>query len=170
MPAGENLVIESVIFRRQFGFLFRQHIQIIRLVQVVFVAPLRLPVVLELFQITFRQAEFLLLTPQVLHHVFEGGERGYELHGRTVVPGIAPVQQVDLRAVPGRLLTVFAELIQGVVETSECQPDFVFDGYGLPAFLKTALHVSDEIHVFQSLHDRAVISRERDVSSCEIVG
>ena len=35
-------------------------------VQVVFVAPLRLPVVLELFQITFRQAEFLLLTPQVL--------------------------------------------------------------------------------------------------------
>jgi len=61
-------------------------------------------------------------------------------------------------------------LYESVVETSECQPDFVFDGYGLPAFLETALHVSDEIHVFQSLHDRAVISRERDVSSCEIVG
>ena len=84
--------------------------------------------------------------------------------------GVAPIQQVDPRTVPDRLLAVFAELIQGVVETSECQPDFVPDGYGLPAFLEPALHESDEIRVFQSLLDRGVIGRERDVGSREIVG
>ena len=102
--------------------------------------------------------------------VFEGGERGYKLHGGTAVPCIAPVQQVDLRTVPDRLLAVFAELIQGVIETSECQPDFVLDGYGLPAFLEPTLHISDEIRVFQSLYDFDVISRDCDVGSREIVG
>ena len=157
MPTGENLVVESVVFGRQFGFLFRQHIQIIRLIQVVFVTSLCLAVVLKLREVVSSQAELFFLASQILHHVSEGGERGYKFHRRAAVPCVAPIQQVDLRTVPGCLFTVFAELVQGVVETAERQPDLVLDGYRLPAFLEPVLHVPEEIRIVQSFPDRGVI-------------
>lgn len=73
------------------------------------------------------------------------------------MPCVAPVQQVDLRTVPDCFFTVFAELVQGVVETAERQPDLVLDGYRLPAFPEPVLHVPDEIRIVQNLPDRSVI-------------
>ena len=65
---------------------------------------------------------------------------------------------------------VFVKLIQGVVETPERQPDFIFDGYELLVLLEAFFHVFGKGSVFQGAFHRFIVNGKRDVGADKIIG